>query len=65
MSNQLIKIFESGAKAEKKKAALPITFMANGQTHTEKAVRYDDAFFEIVGGKFNGNLVHIFDLVKK
>lgn len=64
MSNQLMEIFAAGAKAEKKKKAKPITFTSDGQTHKENAVRYDDAFFEIVGGKFDGNLVHIWDLKK-
>jgi len=28
------------------------------------ATRYDDAFYEITKGKFKGNLVHIFDVIK-
>lgn len=63
MSNILMSLFEKASNEEKKKAAKNITFTHDGKNYTEKAVRYDDAFFEIVGGKFNGNLVHVWDCV--
>ncbi|MEK6878211.1 MAG: hypothetical protein AABY22_01310 [Nanoarchaeota archaeon] len=63
MSN-LREIFEQGAMAEKKKAAKDITFTSDGKTYTEKAVVFNDAFYEIVGGKYNGNLVHRWDVKK-
>lgn len=42
-----------------------ITFVHDGQTLKATAKRYNDGFYEIVKGKFKGNLVHIFDLVKQ
>jgi len=36
----------------------------NGQILTDKVVPYDDAFFEIVSGKYKGNLVHRWNIVK-
>lgn len=53
----------SEAKEEAPKAK-DITFTSDGQTLTAKAKRYDDAFYEIVVGKYKGNLVHVWDIVK-
>jgi len=39
------------------------TFYCNGQTLVARMKRYNDAFYEIVAGKFKGNLVHIWDIV--
>ncbi len=36
----------------------------NGQILTDKANIYNDAFYEIVTGKYKGNLVHIWNIVK-
>ena len=57
-------IFEEGAQAQKKKEAKDITFTSDGFTITAKAVRFNDAFYEIVGGEYDGNLVHIWDIKK-
>ena len=40
-----------------------ITFVHSRQTFTAMATPYNDAFYQIVGGKFNGNLVHITDIL--
>lgn len=64
MSNNLKNIFAEGEKAQKEKNAKPITFRSEGEIYTEKAVRYNDAFFEIVGGQFDRNLVHIWSVIK-
>jgi len=45
--------------------AKEIKFWSEGKILTEKAKRYNDAFYEIVSGKHKGNLVHIFDLINK
>ena len=42
--------------------AKDITFTSNGATLNAKAKRYNDAFYEIVSGKYKGNLVHIWDI---
>lgn len=39
-------------------------FFVNGVIVSAMTRPYDDAFFEIVTGKYKGNLVHTFDLVK-
>ena len=31
---------------------------------TAKARRHDDAFYEILNGRFTGNFVHIWDIIK-
>ena len=36
----------------------------NGQILTDKAIRHDDAFWEIVIGKYKGNLVHIWNVIQ-
>lgn len=36
----------------------------NGQILTNMAIPYNDAFFEIVTGKYKGNLVHRWNIVK-
>lgn len=63
MSSDLIRLFEKAIQEEKKKNAKEIIFFFKGKQHSEKAVAYNDAFFEIIGGKFNGNLVHRHDIV--
>ncbi len=60
----LQQIFEEGRKAENKKKAKSMTFSNEGKFLNAKMVVYDDAFFEIVGGKYDGNLVHRWDIVK-
>lgn len=40
-----------------------ITFISNEKTHEAIATRLDDCFYEIVEGEFEGNLVHIFDVL--
>ena len=42
-----------------------ITFTSEGQTLHAIATRYNDAFYEITQGDLKGNLVHIFDIIKK
>ncbi len=39
------------------------TFYCNGEKLIAKMKRFNDAFYEIVSGKFKGNLVHIWDIV--
>ncbi len=62
MSNQLIKLFEEASQKEKEANAKPISFISNSMRYNENAVRLNDSFYEIVGGKLNGNLVHVWDV---
>lgn len=41
-----------------------IKFFYNGIPVEATATRTNDAFYEITKGKYMGNLVHIFDLIK-
>jgi len=41
-----------------------ISFTFNGVSVTATATRYNDAFYEITKGKYKGDLVHIFDIIK-
>jgi len=43
--------------------AKEIIFTSDSIILKSMAVPYSDAFFQIVGGKFNGNLVHINDIL--
>jgi len=42
-----------------------IRFTDNGIILTATARRRDDAFFVITKGQYKGNLVHIWDIIKK
>ena len=42
-----------------------VRFTHNGQILEANVVRYNDAFYEIVGGKMDGGLVHVFSIVKE
>lgn len=37
----------------------------NGKILKSKVKVYNDAFFEIVSGKYKGNLIHIFSVFKQ
>jgi len=37
----------------------------NNTIRKDKAIVHDDAFFEITTGKYKGNLVHVWSIVKK
>lgn len=53
------------SKAEKEmKEAKEITFTNKGKIHTAKAKVYNDAFYEILSGKFKKSLVHIFNVTE-
>lgn len=39
-------------------------FFVNGVVVSAMVRPYDDAFFEIVTGKYKGNLIHTFDIIK-
>jgi hypothetical protein len=41
-----------------------ITFTSDGLILTEMAKRVTDAFYEITKGKYRGNWVHIWDIIK-
>jgi len=41
-----------------------LMFMVNGVPTKLWVIPSDDAFFEITSGRYSGNLVHRFDLVK-
>lgn len=48
----------------KKVPATEIKFWNEGKQETGKAIRYNDAFYELVDGKDKGSLVHINSLRK-
>jgi hypothetical protein len=50
--------------APEKVREVSITFTSNGNIYTEWARRFTDGFYEITKGRFKGNLVHIWDIVK-
>ena len=52
------------AQQKEKSQKESIKFTHNGKVLTANALRYNDAFYEIIGGKYNGNLVHICNLIK-
>ena len=56
---QSSKIKQEEAEQEEKQ------FYHEGNVITFTVKRFNDGFYEIVKGKFKGNLVHIFDLVKQ
>jgi len=41
-----------------------ITFFVDGVPVKSRAVREDTSFWKIVRGKYTGNLVHVFDVIK-
>lgn len=47
-------------KVEPKK----MTFYVEGVPHEANLIPYDTTFFEVVSGKYKGNLVHTFDVKK-
>lgn len=40
-----------------------IKYTHEGKILTDKAIRYNDAFYEIVTGEYKGNLVHIWNVI--
>jgi len=46
-----------------KPAPKEIIFTNDGVVIKAMATPYNDAFYQIVGGKFNGNLIHITDIL--
>jgi hypothetical protein len=47
----------------RKRKQRKLNFFANFNFHTAKAVRIDDAFYEIMDGEFEGSLIHAWDVV--
>lgn len=41
-----------------------IKYLHNGKILTLSVIPYNDAFFEVVKGKYKGNLIHIFSIIK-
>lgn len=44
--------------------AKEMRFSNNGRIESAKMKIYSDAFYEITEGKYKGNLVHVWDIVK-
>lgn len=45
------------------KPVFKIQFAHDGKLCTAKATRLNDAFWEITGGKYNGYLIHVNDIL--
>ena len=44
---------------------LTVTHIHEGKTIKSKVKPFNDAFLEIIIGKYKGNLIHIFSIIKK